>query len=193
MVCAMQRIALSLSALLALLATAAIAATPPPAAQNPARHNAQAPGQSINKLGSAQGWDAYTDAVKNEKICYLIGKPSKSEPANAKRSAIFASVTHRPSEKRANEVSFTSGYLFKEGSDAELSVDGKKFSLFTNKDGAWTRDAATDKAVVDALAKGKQAIIKGTSARGTETTDIYPLAGFRQMLVEIDKACGVKR
>jgi hypothetical protein len=152
-----------------------------------------AQGPDITKLGSAQGWEAYTDAGKGAKICYLIGKPSKSEPAGAKRSAIFASVTHRPGEKRTNEASFTSGYLFKEGSDADLAIDGKTFSLFTNKDGAWTRDAATDKAVVEALAKGKQAVIKGTSARGTVTTDTYALAGFAQALTQIDKACGVKR
>jgi invasion protein IalB len=152
---------------------------------------AQAP--EITKLGGAEGWEAYTDAGKGAKICYLIAKPSKSEPAGAKRSAVFASVTHRPGEKRTNEVSFTSGYLFKEGSDADLAIDGKTFSLFTNKEGAWTRDAATDKAVVDALAKGKQAVIKGTSARGTATTDTYALAGFSQALAQIDKACGVKR
>ncbi len=190
----MQRFTLPLAGLLTLaLAAAAVAATRLPAEGNPAQHEIQAPGQSINRIGGAEGWDAYTDTVRNAKICYLIGKPSKSEPGNAKRSAIFASVTHRPSEKRFNEVSFTSGYLFKEGSDAELAIDGKKFSLFTDKDGAWTRDAATDRAVVEALAKGKQAIIKGTSARGTATTDIYSLAGFSQALAAIDKACGVKR
>ena len=44
-----------------------------------------AQGPDITKLGSAQGWEAYTDAGKGAKICYLIGKPSKSEPAGAKR------------------------------------------------------------------------------------------------------------
>ena len=48
-------------------------------------------------------------------------------------------------------------------------------------------------AVVEALAKGKQAVIKGTSARGTATIDTYALSGFTQALAQIDKACGVKR
>jgi len=154
---------------------------------------AQGAGENITKLGGAQGWQAYLDNAKGQKICYLIGEPSKSEPANAKRAKIFASVTHRPHEKISNEVSFNVGYLFKEGSDAELTVDNKKFELFTNKDTAWARDAATDKAVVEALVKGKQAVMKGVSARGTATTDTYTLAGFGQALGEIDKACGVKR
>ncbi|HJT05662.1 MAG TPA: hypothetical protein VJ747_01975, partial [Stellaceae bacterium] len=104
------------AALASLLATAAFAATvPAPAVQNPQRHRTEATGQDIAKLGGAEGWDAFSDTVKGHKICYLIGKPTKSEPANAKRGPIYASVTHRPSEKRTNEVSFTVGYLFKEG------------------------------------------------------------------------------
>jgi hypothetical protein len=154
---------------------------------------AQGAGETVTKLGGAQGWQAYLDSAKGQKICYLIGEPSKSEPGNAKRAKIFASVTHRPHDKISNEVSFNAGYLFKEGSDAELTVDNKKFELFTNKDAAWAHDAATDKALVDALAKGKQAVMKGVSARGTATIDTYTLAGFGQALGEIDKACGVKR
>jgi Invasion associated locus B (IalB) protein len=157
------------------------------------RAAAQGAGENISRLGGAQGWQAYLDNTKGQKVCYLIGEPSKSEPTSAKRSKVFASVTHRPHDKISNEVSFNAGYLFKEGSDAELTVDTKKFELFTNKDAAWARDAATDKALVEALSKGKQAVIKGVSARGTATTDTYTLAGFAQALGEIDKACGVKR
>jgi invasion protein IalB len=190
---AMHRLALSLVALALVAPPAWSAKTQKAPPKTSAAQPAQAPAQNIVKLGNWQGWEAFTDTVKNEKICYLIGKPVKTEPQGAKRSAIFASVTHRPSEKRTNEVSFTAGYLFKEGSDAELSIDGKKFSLFTNKDGAWTQNAQSDKAVVEALAKGKQAVIKGTSTRGTQTTDTYALAGFSQALTQIDKACGVKQ
>jgi hypothetical protein len=147
----------------------------------------------VTRIGGAQGWDAYSDTEKAHKICYLVGEPSKSEPAGAKRSKVFVNITHRPTEKISNEVSFNAGYLFKEGSDAELMVDSRKFTLFTNKDTAWARDPATDKQVVDALAKGKQAVIKGVSARGTDTVDTYALAGFGQALGQIDKACGIKR
>jgi hypothetical protein len=148
---------------------------------------------SVTRLGGGQGWDAYSDTEKGHKICYVLGTPSKSEPGDAKRAKVFASITHRPAEKVTDEVSFNAGYLFKDGSDAELLVDGRKFTLFTNKDGAWARDAQGDKAVVNALAKGKQAVIKGISARGTQTTDSYSLAGLSQALGQIDKACGVKR
>ncbi len=183
------------SVLVAALSPSGFAAPTKSEAKKPVQkvQQKEAPSQGITRLGGAQGWEAYSDAEKGHKICYLVGEPSKSEPAGAKRSKVYASITHRPADKVANEVSFNAGYLFKEGSDAELIVDGRKFSLFTSKDGAWSRDAATDKAVVEALAKGKQAVIKGVSARGTETTDTYSLAGLSQALQQIDKACGVKR
>src|SRR5260221_12781087 len=136
--------------------------------------------EGVTRVGGAQGWDAYSDTEKSHRICYVVGEPSKSEPAGAKRNKIYASVTHRPADKISNEVSFNAGYLFKEGSDAELTADSRKFTLFTNKATAWARDPATDKAVREALAKAKPAVLKGVSARGTQTTHTHSLPAPRQ-------------
>ncbi|HTZ80991.1 MAG TPA: invasion associated locus B family protein [Stellaceae bacterium] len=144
-------------------------------------------------LGDAQNWSAYVDTLKSGKVCYLVGHPVKSEPANLKRGDIMIYVTHRPAEKTFNVVSFMPGYPYKDGSDAEFTVEKTKFDLFTSKESAWARDAATEKAIVEAMVKGKDATLKGTSARGTTTTDTFSLAGFTQALGMIDKACGVKR
>jgi hypothetical protein len=145
------------------------------------------------KVGGAQSWTAYTYAEGKGKVCYLVGEPAKKEPAAAKRDRVNALVTHNTNDKSSNVVSFIEGYSFPEHGSAELDVDGKKFSLFTDKDTAWARDSATDKAIVTALSKGKQAVLKGSSARGTATTDTYSLGGFAQALALIDKACSVKR
>jgi len=182
------------------------AQTPPPASAPapqaapvaPAAPTAKPPaptsgGVKSEHLGDAQGWSAFAETDKNAKACYLVGRPVKSEPDNLKRGDVYVYVTHRPAEKTFNVVSFAAGYPYKDGSDAELAVDTRKFALFTSKESAWSRDAATDKAVVDAMAKAKLAVLKGTSARGTNTTDTYSLDGFAPMLAQIDKACGVKR
>ena len=102
-------------------------------------------------------------------------------------------VTHRPGEKVANVVSFIEGYPLKEGSEVSLDVGGTKFDLFTQGDSAWARTSELDKSIVEAMAKGKQAIVKGMPQKGSATTDTYSLAGFAQALALIDKACDVKR
>jgi invasion protein IalB len=166
------------------IAAASAAEAPKPAAKDESGPTA---------LGSAKAWSAYSANEKNTPVCYVVGRPAKSLPANATRGRIDLQVTHRPGEKALYVVDFELGYIAKTGGAAELDIDGKKFALFTNKDSAWASDAATDKAVALALSKGKRATLKATSERGTATTDTYALDGFGQALALADKACKVKR
>jgi Invasion associated locus B (IalB) protein len=150
-------------------------------------------GTPSERLGTVDAWTAYDYTDKSGKVCYLAGEPIKSEPAGGKRKRPLAMVTHRPGEKVANVVSFVEGRPLKEGSEVSLDIGGAKFDLFTKGDSAWARTAELDKAIVEAMAKGKQAIVKGTPQKGRTVTDTYSLVGFAQALVLIDKACDVKR
>jgi hypothetical protein len=145
------------------------------------------------RLGGLDAWPAYTYKEKSGKVCYLAGEPKKTEPAAGKRKPPIAMVTHRPGEKIANVVSLVEGYPLKEGSEVLLDIDGAKFDLFTKGDSAWARTPELDKSIVEAMAKGKQAIVKGAPQKGKTTTDTYSLAGFAEALALIDKACDVKR
>ena len=93
-------------------------------------------------------------------------------------------------------MSFQAGYPYKAGAPVTVEIEKKKFELFTrpesDPDGAWSRDAAMDKALVDAMRAGKTVLVKGTSSRGTETTDSFSLGGFTKAYAEIGKACGIK-
>jgi Invasion associated locus B (IalB) protein len=145
------------------------------------------------RLGAAEAWTAYAYQEKSGKVCYLAGEASKSEPANARRKPPVAMITHRPGEKIANVVSFVEGYPLKEGSNVSLDIGGAKFDLFTKNDSAWARTSELDKAIVGAMTKGKQAVVKGAPKKGPSTSDTYSLAGFAPALAMIDKACDIKR
>lgn len=145
------------------------------------------------RLGTAEGWTAYVYKEKSGQVCYVDGEPQKSEPANTKRKQPRATVTHRPDEKVANVVNFVEGYPLREGSEVSLDIGGTKFDLFTKGDGSWARTSDLDRTIVEAMAKGKQAVVKGIPQKGRPTTDTYSLSGFAQALGMIDKACGIKR
>ena len=165
-------------------------------AESPKRPSTAAQSQAgtpAEQLGRIEAWAAFTYSEKSGKVCYLAGQPAKSQPPGAKRKRPVAMVTHRPGERAANVVSFIEGYSLQEGSDVSLDIDGTKFDLFTKGDTAWARTAELDKAIVEAMTKGKQAVVKGTPAKGPVTTDTYSLAGFAQAMALIDKACDVKR
>ena len=185
------RLRLIVSALsLVPLAPAHAAAGPAKKSATPA---AATPATATQRLGNAEGWAAYQYKDKSGQVCYLAGEPQRSEPAGIKRKPPTAMVTHRPDEKVANVVSFVEGYPLKEGSSAALDIGGTKFDLFTKGDSAWAATSDLDKTIVEAMAKGKQAVLKGTPQKGKPTTDTYSLAGFSQALAMIDKACGIKR
>ena len=50
----------------------------------------------------------------------------------------------------------------------------------------------TVETAVDAMRKGSKLQVKGMSARGTETADVFSLAGFSAAMKAISDACGVK-
>jgi len=192
----LRRTSILLAALLVSAAPSTLAQTSKKAARKEAakeQPKEQAKKDQPQRLGGDKNWSAYTIAESKGKICYLAGEPAKKEPSALKRERVDALVTHNTGDKTQNVVSFVAGVPLAASSDAELEVDGKKFSLFTDKDTAWARDSATDKAIVAAMAKGKQAVIKSTAARGNAALiDTYNLAGFGQALGLIDKACGIK-
>ena len=148
------------------------------------------------QLGSFDSWTPVELAQSSGKICYMFARPSASEPKGAKRGDIMIVVTHRPAAKRQDEVSYQSGYPFKEGAPVAVDIDGKKFQFFTRADidaeSAWATDASVDKAVIAGMKTGKAVKVRGTSARSTDTTDTFNLAGFAKAYAEIGKACGVK-
>lgn len=142
-------------------------------------------------VGSFGAWSAYALNEKAGRLCYLSAVPGKSSGKYAKRGDIFMQITHRPPRVR-NEVSVIAGYTYQADSGVEVEIDGKKFELFTSRDTAWSRDAKGDAALVRAMRAGATMIVRGTSSRGTLTTDTYSLAGFTKGHNAITKACGLK-
>lgn len=146
------------------------------------------PGQK--SLGTFGAWWAYSEGAGDNRVCYAGSRPSKKEGKVPGRRDAYLLVTNRPGQKAAGEISLSSGYPFKDGSDAVASVGDKKFKMFTRGDNAWTYDAQADKAMLGALKSGKQIVVKGTAKTGQLTTDTYSLGGFPKALAAIDKACG---
>ncbi len=138
-------------------------------------------------LGTFGDWEAYRDA--REGFCYAGSKPVKQEGRYTQRGDVFVLVTHRPKEKSYNVISFDAGYVFKEGAEATATVGAQSFSLFGQGEQAWTRDGNGDAQLVKAMRTGATLVVKGTSSRGTATTDTYSLTGVSAALNAIDKAC----
>jgi len=154
---------------------------------------AQATSPGSGFIDNFDDWSAFSEKEDGKPLCYMASLPKKAEGDYSQRGDAYVMVTHRPAEKTVGEVSVRAGYAYKEGSEAEVRVDGgQAFMLFTEQGFAWTREAKADRALIAAMKAGATLVVKGTSSRGTQTTDTYSLKGFTAALEAIDTACGIK-
>jgi Invasion associated locus B (IalB) protein len=170
----------------------AVPAKPAAPAAKPSSPAAAATGGAQPKLLGQYGiWGAYTASPGGKKVCFVLAKPSSSEtnPPNRPRNPIYMFISTRPADKVSNEVSLVIGYPFKAGTEATAQVGGTSFALYTQQDGAWIKNATEEAKMVDAMRGGDSAVIKGVSAKGTQSTDAFSLKGVSQALDRTGQEC----
>ena len=147
-------------------------------------------GAEPTPLGVFTDWTAYAYKASDTRVCYIVSQPKSSEAAKkVKRDPIFFIITHMPGRNINGEVSTIIGYPFKEATTVQLKVDNVEFELFTNGDGAWADTTEKEKKIVATMKAGQKFSVRGTSWKGTETTDNYSLNGFSAAMDKIDSSC----
>ena len=152
---------------------------------------AVAGGAEPTLIGQFGTWGAYSATPNGKKVCFALAKPSssKTNPPNRPRDPAYAFVSTRPAEKVNNEVSVMIGYALKPGSESTVEVGGAAFAMYTQGDGLWIKNAAEEERMVEAMRKSADLVVKGVSAKGTETTDTFSLKGLAQALDRISQDC----
>lgn len=143
-------------------------------------------------IGQYGTWGAYMAAPNGKKVCFVLAKPSSSKttPSGRPRDPAYAFISTRPAEKVVNEVSVMIGYPLKPGSESTLEVGGASFAMYTQGDGLWIKNAAEEDRLVEALRKAPEVTVKGVSAKGTATVDVFSLKGLAQALDKVAQNCG---
>jgi len=171
-------------------------AAPKPAAQKPpAAQAAAAPtvpgGAEPNLLAMFGEWGAYTATPNGKKVCFALAKPvtSSTVPPNRPRDPAWMFISSRPAEKVKDEVSVIFGYGLKPNADANIEIAGGSYAMNTQGDGAWVKNPAEEPKLVETMRKGADITVKGTSAKGTVSTDVYSLKGLSQALDKVGQEC----
>lgn len=152
---------------------------------------AQGTNKGTKLIGSFGDWEAYRESEGGKPVCFIGSEPKKSSGKYKKRGDIYVLVTHRPAEKSTNVISIKAGYTYQSTSEVDLIIGSQSFRLFTDAGDAFAYDSKMDRDIVKAMVRGAKMVIKGTSSRGTKTTDIYSLKGFSAAAKAIGKACKV--
>jgi hypothetical protein len=142
-------------------------------------------------LGQYGDWGAYTASPGGKKVCFAISKPTSSQtvPPNRPRNPVYIFISTRPADKVSNEISVIAGYPFKPSSEASAAVGATSFALYTQLDGAWIKNAADEANMITAMRSGDTVVVKGVSAKGTQSIDTYTLKGVSQALDRVGAEC----
>jgi invasion protein IalB len=143
-------------------------------------------------LGQFGDWGAYKANQNGKTVCFALSKPTSAvtDPPGRNRDPSYTFVSTRPAEKVKNEVSIIVGYPQKPNADATVTVDGNaRYSLYTQEDGAWVKNAAEEPQLVTAMRKGSEMVVRSVSTHGTKTTDTYSLKGISDALDKVASSC----
>lgn len=169
---------------------------PKPPAQKPAQTAAKPPapaggGAQPQLLGQFGDWGAYTASPGGRKVCFALAKPASSQinPPNRRRDAAYLFIASRPADNVRNEVSVMFGYAFKPNAEASLEIAGSTFAMNTQSEGGWVKNVAEEPRLIESMRKAADMTVKGTSAHGTASADVYSLKGLAQALDRVAQEC----
>lgn len=154
---------------------------------------ATAQSESTNQVAAKTAWSVFTE--KSPRECWTVSAPT--ETVNTKngrvvavrRGEILLMTFFRPEAGVNGQVAFTGGYPFADDSAVEVSVDGKAFELYTEKEWAWPASTDDDAKIIAAMKRGSDAVLTARSSRGTQTKDTFSLIGYTAAMEEAEKRC----
>ena len=150
------------------------------------------------ELGAFNDWRVFRTTDKIGTVCFALSEPTSKKPAGVKRGEIYFMVSSWPSEKVSGEPSIVPGYPYKEQEKAVVEIGTDRFEFYTQNNakedggdgGAWMKDTKEEEQLLAAMKKGSKMVVKGTSRRGTKTTDEYSLKGISAALDKLASECG---
>ena len=132
-------------------------------------------------------WTLFKSNRGDQLVCYLAATPIKSDSSFSNRGEPFFLVTNI--ENDADEISTTSGFIFKDNTNVELSFGSKKFYLFPYKILAWADDKKSDIQIIKEMQKNADMVVTSIAKNGKMSVDTYSLIGFSQSYKKLKKIC----
>jgi hypothetical protein len=145
--------------------------------------------QSVQSIGAFKSWAAYSASEGAGAVCFAMSKPTEVTPQPDDYTQGYLYLTHRPAENVTNELNLVAGFEFAPDQPATLSVGGKSFELFTQKDAAWLLDPGQNDNLAGAFRAGTSVVVEGTSAKGILVTETFSLSGATAASRAIDGGC----
>ena len=143
---------------------------------------------NLVSVGTFKDWQVFTATTEKGKICFAQSKPKTRSPKNFKREPSKLFVTFRPQENIKDEVSVTSGHVFK-ASSVNVKSGRNNFSLLSKENFAWIIDEDEEKKFIKLMKKASNIMVTANEPKGSQTVDHYSMIGFTKAYDTAKKNC----
>jgi hypothetical protein len=135
-------------------------------------------------------WSLFRGKRINDEICYLAATPMKTDGNYDKRGEPFFLVSLVKDD--ADEISVSSGFIYKSSSNVEVSFGSKKFYLFPYDATAWSNKKSDDIDILKEMQKSSDLVVSGVTRDGKMAIDSYSLIGFVKAYRKMQEVCRVQ-
>ena len=138
--------------------------------------------------GTFKDWQVFTATTEQGKICFAQSKPNTRSPKTFKREPSKLFVTFRPQENIKDEISVTSGHIYKTSTVNEKS-GRNKYAFFSKKNFAWIAEEEREKKFIKLMKKASNIMLIANEPKGSQTVDHYSMIGFSKAYETAKKNC----
>lgn len=150
---------------------------------------AEAEAQTVALVDNQGTWSLYADTAVPKQVCFVASAPQAVEPIGANRGPIYFYISAWPKDGIKMEPSVKAGYPVKADKDMTVTIGTDTFKMFAKGDRGFVSDPTEELKLIEAMKKGENAVVKGTSVKGTNTIDTYSLTGLSQALDKMATTC----
>lgn len=146
--------------------------------------------ETAERVVTLDAWSVYVAQSANGRVCFAVSQPQNTAPTGVNRGAIYFMLSSWPALNIRNEAYVIIGYPFAEESTVTVTIDNDEtFQFFTVDERAWLIDIERGNELVVAMQRGLEMVVRGRSARGTDTTDTYSLRGVTAAINRAQQEC----
>ena len=138
--------------------------------------------------GTFKDWQVFTATTEQGKICFAQSKPKTRSPKNFKREPSKLFVTFRPQENIRDEVSVTSGHIYKM-STVNAKSGKNNYAFFSKDNFAWIAEEKREKKFIKLMKRASNIMLIANEPKGSQTVDHYSMIGFSKAYEIAKKSC----
>ncbi|GDX35609.1 hypothetical protein LBMAG18_01200 [Alphaproteobacteria bacterium] len=140
-------------------------------------------------LAKFHDWSLFRTQKNNKTLCYIASTPIKREGNYLNRGEPYFLVVGIKND--IDEVSVSSGFLYNQASNVELSFGAKKFYLFPYETIAWSSQKNEDIEILKEMQKNADMILTAIAIDSKIAIDTYSLIGFNEGYKKLKEICEI--